>query len=110
MPADTKKEFLELHLDRERVKKLGFMYADIPTSSEHAEAIANATMTRLDPTPTFAIPNTQPSQQVPSSVTSMSALYQPQLSMFGQPISDWAIRCNPQVSIESRKNCLFDWC
>lgn len=110
MPADRNKEFVELQLDRDRVKRLGFVYADIPISSEHAAAIANPTMKRPDQTPTFAVPNTQPSQQVPSSVASISALYQLQPPIFGQPMSEWAIRYNPQVSIESPRDCSSDWC
>lgn len=123
MPAGTKENYVELQLDRDRVKHLAWLHAEIPTSSDHAEAIANATMTttRVQPpaAAAFAIPPLLPNiQQPPPSVaTSLlgaPAIYhqpQHQLSTLGQPGggSEWA-RYIPQQVSSSGRTVRFDRC
>lgn len=118
MPAGTKENYVDLQLDRDRVKHLAWVYGQIPTSSDHAEAIANATMTttRVQPTApaaaavaaAFAIPPLLPNTQQPPPSVAMSLLGAPaiyhqaqhQLSTLGQPESgsEWPRYIPQQVS------------
>lgn len=99
MAAEMEEDFKKLELDRARVERLGYVHCGIPTSSQHAAAIADASVPRILPTDNLAMSYPQLLNPVSSSLASSSGLYQPQIPVDGRPLGDWSFRGNPQVSM-----------